>query len=206
VRRVSNHAGHPLPILRDAASPLLRMRLSVLQFHNVKQPSVSGPCLATRARRHCFSLPRGPGESFPEKYRGSGAPSDAPSKVSAPLPKGVRGLSARAACAGEPCCEQGPSRTRPTALHYGDFGRQDRSNEAPDRAFAHPASFRLRSSGLVCHLWRPLLVGPGGYPWPPGDGLRGTSAGAAPAGAGSAPVPAPLSCSANRTPHDGAPG
>ena len=60
---------------------------------------------------------------------------------------------------GRPCCEQGPSRTRPTALHYGDFGRQDRSR-GTDRAFAHPASFRLRSSCLVCHLWRALLVRP----------------------------------------------
>ncbi len=89
-------------------------------------------------------------------------------KVSAPLPKDVRSLSARAACYGEPCCEQGPSRTRPTALH-GDFGPwdrasgRDRDSKKSHRSGGFPAFTSLPSS----HQRQPHLVGADGDPWLP---------------------------------------
>ena len=58
--------------------------------------------------------------------------------------KAVRSLSARAACAGEPCCEQGPSRTRPTALHWRRFwasGPCSRARIAACSRATDPAAF-----------------------------------------------------------------
>ena len=68
----------------------------------------------------------------------------------------------------------------------GDFGPWDRASgrdrdfKKSHRSGGFPAFTSLPSS----HQRQPHLVGADGDPWPPGDGLRGTSAGAAPAGAG----------------------
>jgi hypothetical protein len=68
----------------------------------------------------------------------------------------------------------------------GDFGPwdrasgRDRDSKKSHRSGGFPAFTSLPSS----HQRQPHLVGADSDPWPPGDGLRGTSAGAAPAGAG----------------------
>jgi hypothetical protein len=76
---------------------------------NVKQPSVSGPCFCQATGAPVVPRLRGDKPSSLMPRERSAVRRTV--KVSAPWPKGLRSLSARAACAGEPCCEQGPSRT-----------------------------------------------------------------------------------------------
>ena len=110
---------------------------------------------------------------------------------------GLRGLPARAACDGEPRCEQCRHARAQRRSTGGDFGPWDRASgrkgHCPD-----PADFAAFLSHPSSHRRQPHLVGADGDPWPPGDGLRGTSAGAAPPGFGQSPSPGPLGCSINR--------
>jgi hypothetical protein len=69
---------------------------------------------------------------------------------------------------------------RLSALHHGDFGPRDHAKR-PDRSFRPmiPRAFARVRPPASCHRRRPRVVGVDGDPRPPGDGLRGTSAGAA---------------------------
>ena len=146
-----------------------------------KQPSVIGPCYLRRCGASSFLFPsplKSEGAERRQTHRKSirtaaerrAKPLGA-GGVLWPSPVGARtvthapnGAPLRRFLASGPCF-----RARPQLCKQSH------------RSGGFPAFTSLPSS----HRRQPHLVGADGDPWPPGDGLRGTSAGAAPAGAGS---------------------
>ena len=75
----------------------------------------------------------------------------------------------RASCAVDKFTQSAQTSTRHarlSALHRGDFGRRDCSNQHPDRPFGLliPRAFACVRPGAIYQLWRALVVGPGSTP------------------------------------------
>jgi len=131
---------------------------------NVKQPSIIGPCLATRVRRHSFFLP--------PSYRGSGAPSDAPIKS-------IRTAAVEACEACRHGRRAGRTLLRARTVTHAPNGAPlaailGLGTVLPGAGHARPRRLSL----LLPHLVQPFkaahLVGADGAPWPPGAWLRAT--------------------------------
>jgi hypothetical protein len=103
------------------------------------------------------------------------------------------------------CWRTRPKRTRLTALHCDGFCPRHRFRARPDRACAHPAAFAafVRPS-------RPTMAAPRNRGGRSSEASRGWLARHIRRRRTSRrrvyPVPAQLSCSINKTPHDDAPG
>ena len=97
----------------------------------------------------------------PKNTRGSGAPTGAST---------IHACEARrASCAVDKFTRSAQTSTRHarlSALHRGDFGRRDYSDQHPDRPFGLliPQAFACIRPGAIYQLWRALLVGPGSTP------------------------------------------
>ncbi len=120
----------------------------------------------------CRRIPRGPGGVVPRKMGPGGV---VPRKMSegAERRKAHQQFHAcearRASCAVDKFTQSAQTSTRHarlSALHRGDFGRRDCSDDHPDRPFGLliPRAFACVRPGAIYQLWRALVVGPGSTP------------------------------------------